>query len=180
MSSGGRIRLGFSSPWETYCPHTWMTRGARTSQVRTAQRPAGLGLHRALRATPPTSQGGGGGPRVKARVAAGTGQTLTLPLNLFLSVWTALPGPSVCSLPPLRSQGPNFSTGTCSPWSPAWPEPYTYSLDRVAKGSRPHPSQQRPKPNLYSGFCPTQSDLPDSPLSCLVPSRPGFSSGTRG
>lgn len=123
---------------------------------------------------------GRGSPRVKARVAAGTGQTLTLPLNLFLSVWTALPGPSVCSLPPLRSQGPNFSTGTCSPWSPAWPEPYTYSLDRVAKGSRPHPSQQRPKPNLYSGLCPTQSDLPDSPLSCLVPSRPGFSSGTRG
>lgn len=71
------------------------------------------------------------------------------------------------------SLGPHFSTGTCSPWSPAWPDPCTYSLDRVAEGSRPHPSQQRSKPNLYSvrtvphtvrpSRLPSQLPCPSSP-----------------
>jgi hypothetical protein len=154
-----------------------MTHGASTSQVSTAQRPAGLGLPG--HPGPRLRSHGERYSRVKAQVGTRAGQTLTLPPNLFS---LGLDGPSrpFCMLlSPFEEPGIPFLY-----WIPLLPlEPSlarTMHLQAWRRGRAPHLSQQRSKPNLYSGLCPTESDLPDSPLSCLVPPRPGLSPGTRG
>lgn len=90
LSSRGGSGRGFSSPWETCCPHTWMTRDASTSQVRTAQRHAGLGLRGAPRATPPPSLGRGGGPG-ESRPGAGRSRSDPCPSPILFSL--SLGGP---------------------------------------------------------------------------------------
>lgn len=181
LSSGGGSGRGFSSPWETCCPHTWMTRDASTSQVRTAQRHAGLGFHGAPRATPPSSRGRGGGPG-ESRPGAGREPVRPLPFlrTCSLSAWAALPGLNMCSLPPLRSLRPHFSAGTCSSWSLIRPEPCTYTVDRVTAGSHPHlPSNIPSLPTTPDSATLSQSFL-TSPRSRPVPPLPGFSPRTRG
>lgn len=165
LSSGGGSGRGFSSPWETCCPHTWMTRGASTSQVRTAQRrrpgaPRGTPGHASVLAGP-----GRGSPSAQARGGAGAGQTLTLPPNLFPP---SLGGPSrplgVPSSPFEEPETP-FLCWKVLLLEPLRPEPRTYTLDRVAEGSHPGlPSKVPSLPSVPDSATHRQS-FQTSPLS---------------